>query len=157
MKNLALLLVGAALISSCATRTGFHTFYKDHKHEAALTVSTPSFVANLLMPKDDVKEYQDLFKKVRHYKIMIFPDHSKSMEQAFDRFIRKNRYDAIFKINDKGGKVSFYFLKDGDRIQELVMKVADNDSQVLLGLKTRLQEEEFNRILSETDQDAQVY
>ena len=151
MKKLVIVFAGALILSSCATRTSFNSFYKEHRHKAAVTVSTPSFIANMLIPKDEVNDYEELFTKVRHYRVMIFSEPDQSLNQSFDRFIRRNSYDEIFRVNSKGNNVSFYFLKQDELINEMIMRVADGDSYILLGLKTKLNEQEFNAIVASSE------
>lgn len=151
MKKFFFLFVSAIVLTSCATQTSFNSFYKDHRHKASVTVSTPSFIANMLIPKDEVKEYEAIFSKVRHYRVMIFSEPNMSLDQSFNKFVKRNKYDEIFRINDKGNNVSFYFLKQDDLINEMIMKVADGNSYILLGLKTRMYEEEFNEIVAEAN------
>ena len=73
MKNRFLILAVALILASCASKTSFNSFYEENKEASEFSLSTPAFIANLIIPKDDVREYVDLFKKVRHYKVMIFP------------------------------------------------------------------------------------
>jgi hypothetical protein len=156
MKRILVVCVAALLLASCATRTSFNSFYKEHKNKAAVTVSTPSFIANMLIPKDEISDYEALFAGVRHYRIMIFSEPDRSMEQSFDRFINRNRYDELFRVNSKGNNVGFFFLKQDAMINEMIMRVADGDSYVLIGLKTRLNEQEFNAIMESSNAEITV-
>jgi len=144
MKNKILLIVTVILLTSCASKSSFTSFYVENKESSNFSISTPAFFANLFIPKDDVKEYEDLFKKVRHYKLMIFSKGSMSLDKKFDRFIKQKNYISIFRINQNGDKVQFYLLKNKNRIREIVMKIKNDGSLTLLGLKTNILERDFN-------------
>ena len=105
----------------------------------------------MLIPKEDVAEYKKLFKKVRHYKVMIFNGNDGSLDKSFHKFIRKNKYNEVFKVQNNGNKVSFYFLKWDNYIHEMVMKVAEEDSYILLGLKTKILESELHEIIASAE------
>ena len=99
MKNSLLILGLAIVLSSCASKTSFNSFYSENKADCEFSISTPAFFANLFIPKEDIKEYEQLFKKVKHYKVMIFSDASTSLDKRFDKFIKRKKYTSIFKIN----------------------------------------------------------
>lgn len=149
MKNYFLILVLAILLTSCGSKSSFSSFYADNKNDCEFSVSSPAFVANLFVPKEDVKEYKDLFKKVRHYKVMVFSEASKKLDTKFNRFMKQKNYASIFRINQDGEQVQLYFLQKKDAIKEIVLKVKSDNDYVLLGLKTNLSEQDFNRIIED--------
>ena len=110
MKKCILLLLIIGTLSSCATRSDFHSFYKENKRDATFTISTPSFLANIFIPKEDTKDYEDLFRGVKHYKVMIYENNVESLDKKFDRFIARKKYSTIFKINENGEKVQIYYM-----------------------------------------------
>jgi len=146
MKNSFLILVAALVITSCASKSSFNSFYEENKAECEFSISSPAFIANLFIPKNDVGEYKALFKKVKHYKVMIFSDGSTSLDRKFERFIRQKNYETIFSINQQGEKVQLYFLQNNNAIREIVLKVKSDDDFVVLGLKTNISEADFNKI-----------
>jgi len=150
MKNSFLILVAAIILSSCATKSSFNSFYVENQETCEFSISSPAFIANMFIPKDDVKEYEDLFKKVKHYKVMIFSDASTSLDRKFERFIKQKNYTSIFRINQNGDKVQLYFLKHKNTIKEIVLKVKSDNDYVLLGLKTNILESDFNKIIDDS-------
>lgn len=151
MKNSFLILAAAFVLTSCASKSSFNSFYEENKAECEFSISSPAFIANLFIPKDDVREYEDLFKKVKHYKVMIFSDGSASLDRKFDRFIKQKNYEAIFSINQHKEKVQLYFLQDKNAIKEIVLKIKSDDDFVVLGLKTNISEADFNKIIKNSD------
>ena len=151
MKNSFLILATALVLTSCASKSSFNSFYEENKAECEFSISSPAFIANLFIPKDDVREYEDLFKKVKHYKVMIFSDGSASLDKKFDRFIKQKNYEAIFSINQHKEKVQLYFLQDKNVIKEIVLKIKSDNDFVVLGLKTNISEADFNKITKNSD------
>jgi len=151
MKNRIVILVLALALTSCASKSSFNSFYADNKNECEFSISSPAFLANLFIPKDDVREYEDLFKKVKHYKVMIFSDASKSLDKRFNRFIKQKKYASILRMKQNGDQVQLYFLQSKNSIKEIVLKVKSDNDYVLLGLKTNISEEDFNKIVEDSN------
>ena len=151
MKNYIIVLGIALVLTSCASKSSFNTFYSDNKNECEFSISSPAFLANLFIPKDDVREYEDLFKKVKHYKVMVFSDASKSLDKRFNRFIKQKKYASIFRVKQNGEQVQLYFLQNKNSIKEIVLKVKSDNDYVLLGLKTNISEEDFNKIIEDSE------
>ena len=151
MKNILLILITAVALTSCASKSSFHSFYVENKKECEVAISSPAFIANLFIPKDEVAAYKDLFKKVKHYKIMIFSDASKSLDRRFNKFIKRKNYKSIVRINQDGEQVQLYFLKNKNSIREIVLKVKSDSDFVLLGLKTNISESDLNSIIEHSD------
>jgi len=60
MKNSFLILVAALVLSSCASKSSFNSFYEENKEECEFSISSPALIANLFIPKEDVGEYKAL-------------------------------------------------------------------------------------------------
>ena len=151
MKNSFLILVTALLLTSCASKSSFNSFYAEHKDECDFSISTPAFFADIFIPKDDVEEYKDLFKKVKHYKVMIFENEKSSLDKQFDRFIKRKKYASIFKVKNNGDQVQLYFLENKNTIKEIVLKIKSDKDFVVLGLKTNISENDFNKLMEDSD------
>ncbi|SFS49229.1 DUF4252 domain-containing protein [Lutibacter maritimus] len=151
MKNTFLILVTVVLLTSCASKSSFNSFYAEHKDECDLSISTPAFFANLFIPKDDVKEYKNLFKNVKHYKVMIFENEKASLDKQFDKFMKRKNYASIFRVNSDGDQVQLYFLESKNTIKEVVLKIKSDEDFVVLGLKTNISEDDFNKLMENSD------
>ena len=151
MKNSFLILVTVLALTSCASKSSFNSFYEENKEDCEFSISTSAFIANLFIPKKDVGEYKALFKKVKHYKVMIFSDASTSLDRKFDRFIKQKKYETIVSIKQHEDKVQLYFLKDKNAIKEIVLKIKSDNDFVVLGLKTNILESDFNKIIEDSD------
>lgn len=157
MKNYLTIFFAALIISSCATKSSFHSFYKENKKETAFSISSPAFFANMFIPREDVKDYEELFKKVRHYKVMIFSDSSSSIDKKFNNFIKAKNYTSIIRINEDRDKIQCYFLKKGAVIKEMILKVKNENEYVLLGLKTNISENDLNTMVENSDIEVAVH
>ena len=82
---------------------------------------------------------------------MIFSEGSRSLNKKFNRFIKQHKYTSIFRLNEKGEQVELYFLQKKNKIRELVLKVKSDEDSVLLGLKSNISEEDFNKIIDESN------
>jgi len=151
MKNYILAFFAVIVVTTCAAQTSFNSFYSENKHDCEFSISTPAFVANLFIPNEDVKEFETLLKKVKHYRVMIFSEGSRSLNKKFNRFIKQHKYTSIFRLNEKGEQVELYFLQKKNKIRELVLKVKSDEDFVLLGLKSNISEEDFNKIIDESN------
>lgn len=156
MKNSFLILAAAFVLTSCASKSSFNSFYEENKAECEFSLSSPAFIANLFIPKEDIGEYKALFKKVKHYKVMIFSDASTSIDKKFNRFIKQKNYETIFSINQHGDKVQLYFLQRQNAIREIVLKIKSDNDFVVLGLKTNIAEKDFNKIIENSERKISV-
>ena len=82
---------------------------------------------------------------------MIFSESAITLDKKFNRFIRSRNYTSILRINQNGDNIQFYFLKKGDIIKEMILKVKSDNDFVLLGLKTNISEYDFNTIVENSD------
>lgn len=151
MKQIVILIISVVVLSSCATKSNFHSFYKSNKQNADFSISTAGFVGNVFIPKEDLGEYKKLLRKVRNYKVMV-SESDKSLANNFDRFIRKSDFNTLVKVKDNGDEIKLYFLKNNDFINELIIKIQSDDDIVLLGVKTKITEEEFSTIISDASE-----
>ncbi|PKP12866.1 MAG: hypothetical protein CVU08_08395 [Bacteroidetes bacterium HGW-Bacteroidetes-3] len=156
MKNSFLILATAIVLTSCASKSSFNSFYEENKKDCEFSISSPAFIANLFIPKEDVGEYKALFKKVKHYKVMIFSDASTSLDKKFNRFIKQKNYETIFSVNQHGDKVQLYFLQRKNAIREIVLKIKSDNDFVVLGLKTNITENDFNKIIENSESKISV-
>ena len=62
-------------------------------------------------------------------------------------YINSKNYTSILKINQNGDKIQFYFLKKGNTIKEMILKVKSDNDFILLGLKTNISEYDVNTII----------
>lgn len=147
MKKILYILAVVILLASCGRNTSYQSFYKNNKEFSQFAIGTPAFIANIFIPKEEFDEYGELFKKMRHYKVMVFEESNSELNRSFDRFVKRKKYTSLVRVNDDGNVVHFFYLKKGDLIKEMVLKVQDDEEFVLVGVKTKLYEQELFDIL----------
>ena len=89
MKNLFFALAIVILFSSCASKTSFHFFYKENKNASEFSIGSPAFLVKMFIEKDDLQEFKPLFKKVKHFKVLVFESDKKQVEKRFRKFVKK--------------------------------------------------------------------
>lgn len=147
MKNTFIVLVLAIILSSCASKATFGTFYKENKRASEFSLKSPAFLAKMFLSKDDLKEFKPLVKSVKHLKILVFEDDN-SIDRNFKKFIKKQDYETLFRIADKGTNVQLFLSNKEDQKKEIILKIKDEGSYVLIGLTTNMSETDFDEILN---------
>ena len=151
MKNTFLILAASIILTSCASSsTSFSSFYKENKRASAVSISAPSFLANMFIDKDDVQDVKELFKKIKHYQLLICDNDNNLVSKKFDKFIQRNKYSELLKVNDKGDKVAIYYLQHPKKINEVVLKIKSDDSYVLIGIRAKFKEKDLDKIIQNT-------
>lgn len=147
MKNSFIVLVLAILLSSCASKATFSTFYKENKQASEFSLKSPAFLAKMFLSKDDLKEFKPLVKSVKHLKVLIFEDDN-SVDRNFKKFIKKQDYETLFRVSDKETNIQLFLSNKEDQKKEIILKIKDEGSYVLIGLTTNMSEADFDEILS---------
>ena len=148
MKNLFFALAAIVLFSSCASNTSFHSFYKENKNASEFSISSPAFLVKMFIEKDDLQEFKPLFNKVKHFKVLVFESDKKQVDKRFRKFVKKRKYDTLFRVTDNGTIVQLYVSNKKDNIKEVVLRVKEGTSYYLLGLKTNIKQRDLDKILN---------
>jgi hypothetical protein len=82
---------------------------------------------------------------------MIFEDGKASLDKQFNRFIKRKNYASIFKVKSNGDQIQLYFLENKNTIKEIVLKIKSDENFVVLGLKTNILEDDFNKLMENSD------
>lgn len=96
MKNIFLAIIATAFLTSCASNTTFHTYYKSNKKKTEFRISSPAFIAKAFIPKEDTEDFHHLIRKVKHFKIMVFDEHNTSEVRKFERFAKKKQIQKVY-------------------------------------------------------------
>jgi len=151
MKRNFFILVAILTLSSCASNTSFNSFYKENRSVSEFSINSPAFLVKMFLDKDDLQEFKPLFKKVKHFKVLIFENDEKLVDKKFRRFVKKRNYETLFKVTDEGTNVQLYVSNKKDRIKEVVLKVKEGKSYYLIGLKTNITEKDFDKMLNNVE------
>ncbi len=147
MKNTLIFFALVIFLSSCASKASFNTFYKENKSTSVFSLNSPAFLAKMFVSKDDLEEFRPLFKSVKHFKILVFDDGENLMDRKFKKFIKKQDYETLLKIVDQGTNVQLYLSNTIDQKKEIILKVKDDKSYILIGLRTNMSDTDLDKIL----------
>ncbi|MDY0781249.1 DUF4252 domain-containing protein [Tenacibaculum sp. IB213877] len=155
MRHLAIVLFSLFTLNSFAQDATFKTFYKANKHKSEFSINLPAFIANAFISDED-EDLDDLVKKAKNYKILVFENHQSSVGSNFDQFAKENKLKPLIKVKDNGEKVDIYFIERKDRIKEIIIKAHSTSELVFVALKTNLTKEEFATILGKIESNNSV-
>ena len=105
----------------------------------------------MFITKVDLGESKSLFRKAKNYDLMVFSDSEAILDKKLNKFIKRKKYSTIFRVAENGDKVQLYFLKDNNMIKEILLKVKSENDYVLIGAKTKILEEDLNRIIKKSE------
>ncbi|MEN8835799.1 MAG: DUF4252 domain-containing protein, partial [Polaribacter sp.] len=74
---------------------------------------------------------------------------NQEVSKDFKKYIRRNNLKTMVRVKGDDSKAEFYTLEKNNLIKEIILKAnSDDDSLVLLGLKTSMTKEELAKLLS---------
>lgn len=132
------------LMSSCSEgpNTGsFANFYNANKdNEDFFTFNVSPTLARLFLSKED-RETIDFLKGMKSIKLMVYKgDEQKGTyyAQSLKRSLPEARYQDMMTVNNGGDKIEFKVRERCNKIREMIVIVADEESFVALDLKGRI-------------------
>ena len=146
MKTSFIILALTILLSSCASKATFSTFYKENKQASEFSLKSPAFIAKMFLSKEDLKGFRPLVKRVKHLKILVFEDDN-SIDKNFKKFIKKQDYETLFRIADKETNIQLFLSNAKNQKKEIILKVKDEESYILISLTTNMSAADLDEIL----------
>ena len=151
MKNSIVILAVALILTSCATKSSFHSFYKENQHNSDFSINVSAFVGNMFIPKEDLGEFKTLLKKAKNYELMVFSNSEDELDRKLNRFIKRKKFSTFFRVAQNGDKVQLYFLENNNIIKEIVLKIKSDNDYILIGAKTKISEKDLNKIIEKSE------
>jgi hypothetical protein len=149
MKKLITFIFALFVLTSSAQTSTFRKFYKSHKEHSQFSLNISASVVGSFFNDDDSDDVADLLKKSGNFKLMIFNDENQEVSKDFKKNIRRNNLKTMVRVKGDDSKAEFYTLEKNNLIKEIILKAnSDDDSLVLLGLKTSMTKEELAKLLS---------
>lgn len=149
MKKIIIVLV-IALMTSCASKTSFNTFYQDNQEDSDFSFGISSSLVASFLDDDDIEDIKPLLKKAKHVKILVFTENYDEKSMKFKKFIDKSQFDKLMRIKDNDDNIAFFTLEDQDKIKEMVLEISTGDELVLIGLKTNMTSEDLEGIIEKS-------
>ena len=127
MKKLITFVFALFVLSASAQTSTFKKFYKNHKAYSEFSLNVSASMVGSFFSDDDSEEVADLLKKSGNFKLMV-------------------------RVKGDDNKAELYTLEKNNLIEEIIFKAnSDDDSLVLLGLKTSMTKEELAKLLANSD------
>ena len=150
------LLIFIVTFSSCAINTSFNSFYQANEDDSEFSFGLSSSLIARFLPDDDVEDIKPLLKKAKHIRILVFSEFAEDKSEKFDKFINRSKFEEMVKLKSKDDKIAFFTLQRNKKIKEIVLEISSGDELVLIGLKTNLTQEDFDKIFEGKKVDQQV-
>ncbi len=152
MKKLITFVFALFVLTASAQTSTFKKFYKNHKEHSQFSLNVSASMVGSFFSDDDSDEVADLLKKSGNFKLMVFDNENQEVSKDFRRYIRKNNLKTMVRVKGDDSKAELYTLEKNNLIKEIIFKAnSDDDSLVLLGLKTSMTKEELAKLLSNSD------
>ncbi len=160
MKNLLLLLAltFALPLGTYAQNKSIRKFYRQYKKtENTRNFVLPGFLIKLgtglardLVQSEEQYEILRLARKIRGARILVAEDSNPvsrpAMRQLVDD-VRKASFDDLISVRAEGTDVQIMISENGKKIKGLFIMVSEEDTFVMLHLKTKLKYKDINRLI----------
>ncbi len=159
MKNIILLLtiiVSATLFNNKSFGQDLNTLYADYAgNEKVNTVNLQSgligLAANFL--KEEDKELKDVIRSIDNIRLMITEDKNtgQNISDEANRIMNKMDYEELVRMNDEGEKIRVLAKQDGQKVQELIVMIDEEDESILLQLNGNIDLDKVSAALNALD------
>jgi hypothetical protein len=152
MKKLITFVFALFVLTASAQTSTFKKFYKSHKEHSQFSLNVSASMVGSFFNDEDSDEVADLLKKSGNFKLMVFDNENQEVSKDFKKYIRRNKLNTMVRVKGDDSRAEFYTLEKNNLIKEIIFKAnSDDDSLVLLGLKTSMTKEELAKLLSNSD------
>lgn len=149
MKRLTTILALFIVISVHA-QTAFSKFYKANKDKTDFKMNISGSFGSSFFDDEDKDDFEKLVKNSTDFKLMVFNNENNSVSSDFRKFKRKNNLKTLVRVKDKKDKAFIFFIEKGDYIREIIVQAnSKNDKLVLIGLTTKITQDELASIMSD--------
>ncbi len=159
---LILLLICAVSLPAFSQSQSVRKFYRKYKRtENTVNFNAPGWLIRLgasiaIKHVDDPeeKEVLRLAKKVRKGRILVMEDQNHIKPADLDELIydvHRENFEDLISYREEGEKVRILIREDQDWIKDCLILVSEEDSFIMLALKTKIHIEDINEILRSQD------
>ena len=159
MKNILLALCLLAIpFSGFSQKKSIKKFYKQYKkgkdtHNFVIPGFLIRFATGLardVVETDEEYEMLKLVRSIRQARILVSEDFNPVQKSDFNDLIEgvKNvSYNDLISVRTEGAKVHIMANEDGEKIKGLLILVSEEDTFMMLHLKTKLKYKDLNRLI----------
>lgn len=133
---------------------------KHKKLDDSYAFNIPGFLFNMvgnstwLMDKEDTEaiEAMKIIRKVNHLKIFVSEHADQISFEAKAKMIKgmkKNDYEELMVIRDKGSDMNIYIREKKDCIRNVFIMINDGNELVCLSMRSKLKMSDFSHLLDQ--------
>ena len=115
-----------------------------------------SLAANFL--KEEDKDLKEVIRSIDNIRLMITEDKSigKDISDEANKIMNKMDYEELIRMNDEGEKIRVLANQDGNKVQELIVMVAEEGESILLQLNGNIDLDKVSAALKALDIDVNI-
>ena len=159
------LVLTSFMISSCGTPNSVAGFYQKHKRKDGVrNVKLPGWViwvggglAYNSVKEDEVKELLRFAKKIKKMRFMLAEEASAISAEDINSFvkeIKKNQYEDLLFVQDKGTRVNMLVKNKNDKLKDIVFLVKDDEDQfVFFSMKSSIKVDDIADLIRTLSSD----
>ena len=155
---LILLFICTISLPAFSQSQSIRDFYRKYKRtENTVNFNAPGWMIRLgasiaMNHVDDPgeKEALRLAKKVRKGRILVMEDKNHIHPTDLNKFISNvhdENFEDLIHVHDEGEKIQILIREDNDWIRDILILVYEEDSFIMLALKTKMHIEDINEVL----------
>ncbi len=163
MKNILLLtfLISLPLCSQAQNRVIKNFYHKYKKYENTRNVVIPGFliwfstgVANEFIDKDEpeAKIALKFAKKFKTMRILVMEDDNHVTTEDYNKLVagaKKSNYEELISVREKGKTFHIMGRGKNDKLKNLLILVSEEDSFVMMNMKTKIRTKDLNRLIND--------
>ena len=150
MKKLILLVLLALPFSIIAQNAAIESFYQKYKDFEELSdVTLKGWLLKATSSGVDKDDANNVLNKITYFRALIMEDGNlvkNSDYKSFMRAIKKDNFEELVKVKDKGSDIDILVRDQGDFITDAILVVSDEDQFILLSMEGRLKLSDFKDI-----------
>ncbi len=159
MKNLLIALCLIAIpLSGFSQKKSIKKFYKQYKKgKETRNFVIPGFLirfatglARDIVETDEEYEMLKLARNIRQARILLSEDFNPVLQSDFNdlvKGVKKVSYNDLIAVRAEGTNVNIMINENGEKIKGLLILISEEDTFMMLHLKTKLKYEDLNRLI----------
>jgi len=151
MKNLiiGLLLLAVHGITNAQSKSIENFYNKYTNYDDVMDISLSGFVLKLATNYSDDEEADKMLRKITQIRVMIMDEGNlveKSDLKSLIRDVKKDSFDELMQIRDKGNLVDFFIKEKDNKITNVLMLINSSDGFLMLSLEGLLDFSDLNNV-----------
>ena len=162
MKNLLLFILIFAFSFPAQSQQikGVKSFYKKYKKtEGSVNFVFPGFlvwlgtgIANEMVKEPEIKAGLKLAKRFKTMRLLVMEDVSAVSDDDFNQLVysvKKNDFEDMITVREKSAKIHIMAKGKNDKLKSLLVLVKEEDSFVMMNMKTNIRAKDLNKFINE--------